>query len=80
MNRSRDWTAIERLPDLPGVAVMTGNGYWLDGKFHPARDGSPKGGDASRLRSRQPVREAATQSLFARFRSTFTHLSPKREG
>lgn len=36
MIQSRNWTAIERLPETPGVVKMTGNGFWLDGKFYPA--------------------------------------------
>ena len=35
MKQSRNWATIERLSERPGVAVMVGNGYWLDGKFHP---------------------------------------------
>ena len=35
MIRSGNWTTIERLPEIPGVAKMTGNGFWLDGKFYP---------------------------------------------
>lgn len=35
MTRSGNWTTIERLPEIPGVAKMTGNGFWLDGKFYP---------------------------------------------
>lgn len=37
MNRSGNWKAIERLPEAPGVVKMTGNGYWLDGRFYPSR-------------------------------------------
>lgn len=36
MNGSRNWSAIERLPETPGVAKMTGNGFYLDGRFYPA--------------------------------------------
>lgn len=40
MIQSRNWTAIERLPEAPGVVKMTGNGYWLDGCFYPAHEKS----------------------------------------
>ena len=65
---SRNWTAIERLPERPGVAIMTGTGYWLDGKFHPTRDRSPEGHDRNEHGSREPVRTAAARkpSLFNR--------------
>lgn len=31
MIRSRNWTAIERLPDGPGVVKLTSTGYVKDG-------------------------------------------------
>lgn len=40
MIQSRNWTAIERLPEAPGVAIMTSGGYWLDGRFYPDRQPS----------------------------------------
>ncbi|MBB6424995.1 hypothetical protein HDC35_000692 [Sphingopyxis sp. JAI128] len=64
---SRNWTAIERLPEIPGVVKMTGNGYWLDGVFYPTRDGSPKGQDRNGLGSRRPGPEGVAPRLIARF-------------
>ena len=37
MIQSRQWERIERLPDDPNVAKMTGDGYWLGGTFYPSR-------------------------------------------
>ena len=34
--KSRNWTAIERLPETPGVVKYTTTGYWLDGRFYPS--------------------------------------------
>jgi hypothetical protein len=59
MIRSRNWTAIERLDPAPGVAVMTGNGYWLDGEFHPARDTHRMAETGTGSVHGWPVREAA---------------------
>lgn len=42
MIRSRDWPPIERLPERPGVAVMTSAGYWRDGTFYPTHRAAPK--------------------------------------
>lgn len=44
MIRSGNWTTIERLPEIPGVAKMTGNGFWLDGKFYPSSPSTAKVG------------------------------------
>lgn len=38
--QSRDWPPIERLPERPGVAVMTSGGYWRDGTFYPTHRAS----------------------------------------
>lgn len=54
MIRSRNWPAIERLPESPGVAVMTSGGYWLDGRFYPTH------------RARPVVTPQPRRSLFAR--------------
>lgn len=41
MIRSRDWPPIERLPERPGVAIMTSGGYWIDGTFYPTHRARP---------------------------------------
>lgn len=38
MKQSRNWATIERLPERPGVAIMTGTGYWLNGAFHESKN------------------------------------------
>lgn len=64
MKQSRNWATIERLPERPGVAVMVGNGYWLDGKFHPTSDRSPQGHDRNGHGSRERVHEVAARKPF----------------
>ncbi len=46
--QSRDWPPIERLPERPGIAVMTSGGYWRDGQFYPAHRATPRHDDPPR--------------------------------
>lgn len=62
MVQSRNWAPIERLPEQPGVAVMTSTGYWLNGEFHSTKDRSRNGQDPQGLGSRGPVPEGACQN------------------